>query len=363
MIVTDLQLRNFRNYESLSIVFDKNLNMITGMNAQGKTNLLESLVYGSLTRSFRTEEDKLLIRNGCDFSKIQVSYLDEDKENRLTIIIHPNGKTLIKNGVVIKKSSDFIGSLNVVLFSPDDMKLFSEAPKARRNLVNREITKISNKYLCALNTYNNLLKQRNSLLKSDSVDLDYLDVFDNQMIEISESIIQSRSSFVTIVNRFMKEKYQLLSQDQDIAQIRYDSCVNREHVKEELIQMYRDSREKDLLYKVTNCGIQREDFIFTLNQVPAINYASQGQKRMMMLALRLSLLEFIKEVTGKKAILLLDDVLSELDMNHQKILIQEIHRQYQCLLTCTEVPTFLKNQSMKLFHINNGMIKGGSNEQ
>ena len=163
MIIETLRLRNFRNYENLSVSFDPKLNVITGKNAQGKTNLLESIVYLSLTRSHRILNEKKLIRENMPFAEIRCTFSDKDERKELGAVIHPQGKTLIVNRYPVKKSSDFIGLLNVVIFSPDDLYLFNDMPRERRKVMNQEITKISPKYLLSLNRYQNFLKERNSL--------------------------------------------------------------------------------------------------------------------------------------------------------------------------------------------------------
>ena len=182
MIIDTLKLRNFRNYENLSVTFDPKLNVITGQNAQGKTNLLESIVYMSLTRSHRILNEKKLIREDMPFAEIRCIFSDEGDRKELGAVIHPQGKTLLVNRYPVKKTSDFIGLLNVVIFSPDDLYLFNEMPRERRKVMNQEIAKISSGYLLAMNRYQNFLKERNSLLKNRTVDETYLDILDEQMI-------------------------------------------------------------------------------------------------------------------------------------------------------------------------------------
>ncbi len=356
MIVRQLNLRNYRNYEKAQIVFDPGMNLITGNNAQGKTNLIESLVYLSLTRSHRISSDRQLIREGCEFAEASCTVSDGD-DKKISAVIHSAGKNLMINRVPVKRSSEFVGILNTVLFSPDDLGIFTDAPRERRRIVNQEITKISPKQLYALNRYANLLKQKNTLLKMYNPDLSYLDILDEQMIREEIEIIRARRRFTEGINSHMEGIYRNLSDEDASAGIVYDCCTgNDENIEESLKNMYRNARQKDLENHVSSCGIHREDLIFTLNGKNVLLTASQGQKRMVMLAFKLSILEFINDITGKKAVLLLDDVLSELDRSRQKKLIDMIKNSYQCIITCTEIPEFLKKENLCEFYVENGKI-------
>ena len=158
MQIRTLQLRNYRNYERAVIRFAPGMNILTGLNAQGKTNLLESLVYLSLTRSHRLNDDQQLIRSGCEAARISCAY-EDGIERKIEAVIHKGGKTLLVNGQPVHRSSEFIGLLNVVLFAPDDLGLFTDAPRERRRLMNQEIAKISPAYLKAVSRYQNLLRE------------------------------------------------------------------------------------------------------------------------------------------------------------------------------------------------------------
>lgn len=356
MIIKSLKLKNFRNYESASISPGRKLNLITGSNAQGKTNLLESLVYLSLTRSHRISDDKKLIRNGCPFADIVCTFEDEGTEREIEAVIHQKGKTLMMHRQPVKKSSEFIGLLNVVVFAPDDLRLFADLPKERRRIVNQEITKISPKYLISLNQYQNLLKERNTLLKQDSFDPVYLDTLDERMAEAEEAVMKERKHFIESINEMLIPLYKELSSDTISMSVRYKACLE-DISRDSLIQMHRSAREKDIQYQSTTAGIHREDMVFEMNGVNLLQTASQGQKRMVMLSFKMALLEFIRKETGRSPVLLLDDVLSELDYQKQKKLLEMIDGSFQCLITSTEIPAFLKNREMSEFHIENGNIE------
>ena len=358
MIIETLRLRNFRNYENLSVSFDPKLNVITGKNAQGKTNLLESIVYLSLTRSHRILNEKKLIRENMPFAEIRCTFSDKDERKELGAVIHPQGKTLIVNRYPVKKSSDFIGLLNVVIFSPDDLYLFNDMPRERRKVMNQEITKISPKYLLSLNRYQNFLKERNSLLKNNRVDDTYLDILDEQMIQEELMIITMRRNFVQKINHQITDLYRELSEDDIEVKIQYKCCIDEaECTPENLQNMYLNCRNRDLENHVSTAGIHREDIIFRINDKELTQTASQGQKRMVMLAFKMALLGYIRSETGKSPVLLMDDVLSELDLNRQKKLLEMVTDSCQCLITATEIPEHMKRVHYKEFYINQGRLE------
>lgn len=357
MKIREVKLRSFRNYEKLSIRLADGMNIIAGNNAQGKTNLLESLIYISLTRSHRISNDRMMIRNGDPFALIACTVDDEGTLRNLRAVIHPQGKTLSVQGNPVKKSSDFIGILNVVLFAPDDLYVFNNLPRERRRIMNQEITKISQKYLFSLNRYQNLLKERNILLKNDSPDPRFLDTLTEQMASCEEYIIAKRREFTETISESMDGLYRQISGSDMCASLRYQCCIDDEECSAgNILAMHQKSREKDIEHRMTSDGIHREDLIFELDGKNVINNASQGQKRMVMLAFKLSLLKYIEKITAKKPVLLLDDVLSELDLIRQKKLIDMIGNSYQCLITATEIPSFIRKEDVTVFMIENGTI-------
>lgn len=360
MIVTDLHLRNFRNYESEHLTLSSGLNLITGWNAQGKTNLLESLVYLSLTRSHRVSSEIQLIRDGCAFADIGCTVVDAE-EKKLRAVIHHGGHTLSVNQVPVKRSSEFVGLLNAVLFSPDDLGVFSDAPRERRRIMDQEISKLNASYVYQMNRYRNLLKERNTLLKSYQPDLAYLDVLDEQMIQEEIPIIRARRAFADAINDTIQSHYQDLFMDQAEACVVYQTSFAEEDLEKELRTLYQENRSRDLDNHVTGIGVHRDDLVYMLNGKNVVLAASQGQKRLMMLAFKCSILDYIWKETGKSAVFLLDDVLSELDMKRQVRLIERIQKPYQCVITATEVPAFLRDGTHKEFRIEHGHVLDGRN--
>lgn len=357
MIINSISLKNFRNYENENIHFYKYLNIIVGYNAQGKTNLLESLIYLSLTRSHRINDEKKLIKKNKTFADIKCNLINEDKNINLEAIIHNKGKSLIVKNNPVKKSSEFIGLLNVVLFSPDDLKIFNDQPRERRRVMNQEITKINVSYLNYLNKFQNLLKERNIILKNKNIDEIYLDTLDKQISLVESKIIEERNKFSTFISSILPTIYKEISMSEDKLNMKYKCCIKNFKKKEENIYLlHKEYRNNDIENKTTTVGIHREDLIFTLNDENITITASQGQKRMTMLAFKMALLKYIENVTNKKPVLLLDDVLSELDIPHQKKLLEMVEKPYQCIITTTEIPQYFKSKDMKIFVIENGKI-------
>ncbi len=357
MYVKSLTLRNFRNYSFCQVQFQPGMNVLTGMNAQGKTNLLESLVYMSLTRSHRVVQDRKLIQDGKPFARIDCVISDEEHDRDLQAVISEKGKTFMIRKSPVKRSSEFIGILNVILFSPDDLSIFTDSPGDRRKLMNQEITKISDRYLFALSRYQNLLKERNVLLKKNHVDHVYLDTLSEQMSQYEVKIIESRKAFLDGIQTNIGRYYQLLSGDQETrVDVVYRCCMQGLVSMETVKSMHEASYQRDIETRSTTSGIHREDMSFLLNGRNVADVASQGQRRMIVLAFKLALHEYIQQVTGKSAVLLLDDVLSELDDTKQKRLFEMIGDDAQCIITTTSVPSFIPKDRFTEFQISNGMV-------
>lgn len=350
MIVKNISLRNYRNYEKVDISFDEKINYFIGNNGQGKTNLLEAILFLSLTKSHRINDDKKLIKYNSPFTKI-TSLINDEENKKMEVIIHQSGKSLSINNIQINKVSDFIGKLNVILFSPDDLFLFNDQPRERRKVIDQEISKINQKYLLTLNKYKNLIKDKNNLLKNKEIDINYLDVLNEQLINESEIIINERKKIIEVLNKNIKRIYKLLSnEDKDIF-IEYKCCVEDGNLK----RIYEEAKQKEIDYRVASVGPHREDYLFLMDNEPLINIASQGQKRMVVLAFKLSLINYIYQQTNKYPVLLLDDVLSELDKNHRERLINLLKDKNQCIITTTEDIDIKEN--IKKFYVEDGTVK------
>ena len=357
MKISQVHLRNFRNYHDEVINFDDHLNIIIGDNAQGKTNILEGIVLCSNCRSFKDVDDVQMIKHGEAFGDCEVTFKD-DKTLKVKVIISSKGKTLLANNNPISKTSDFIGLLNVIIFEPSHISFFDKSPSYRRKVADMEISKVDKKYVYALNNYYKLLKERNAYLKNSDIDLNYLNVLEEKMIDYQLIIIEKRQELVDIINRRLKVMYSKLNGHDIDLKLYYHCCVDHDDIKENLKKMYKQNHKKDLLFNVTNAGIHREDLIFKIDDNLVSNVASQGQKRLAIIAFKLMLINYIKFKTNKLPVLLLDDILSELDENKQSLLLHTISQDIQTIITTTAINSSIYEQGFKVIKIKEGKVGG-----
>lgn len=360
MIVKEIRLRNYRNFDKFHIAFNPKMNVITGQNGQGKTNLLESLIFLSTTHSHRIQDDQKLIQAGKELANIDCLYFDEI-EYRIGSVIYQKGKSLLLNKQPVSKSSDFIGLLNVILFSPSDINIFEQSPRERRKLINLEITKVNKRYLNSLNNYQKLLKERNLSFKREKIDMVYLNVIEDKMIENQLVILNERYKFVSIINSKINDYLKKLMDTDVNIFVEYVGCVKDDEdeiKKENLKNMYKQNFDKDRFNQMTNMGIHRDDLMFWINGENVNDVASQGQRRLVIMALKLSLINYIKEKTGKTPILLLDDVLSELDIDKQRNLLNCIDENIQTIITTSVLSESLSslNKNLNIQTINAGKL-------
>lgn len=358
MIIENLKIRNFRNYESLNIQFKKGIHFITGKNGQGKTNLLESIYYLSCTKSHRTNDNKDVIMKSKTFFMLEANILKNDRKDNIKCIVNEEGKNLYFYQTPIKKVSDFIGTLNAVMFCPNDMNLFQSSPSVRRKFIDLELGKLSKTYTNTLNTYYKLLKERNAYLKRNEIDINFIKVIDDQMIELQVTIINQRKKFIDDMIKNSFEFYQKLSDDDTKINCVYQSFVeylNVDEMKLKMKEKYDKSWDKDCLYKVTNVGIHKDDFVFMINDKEVNAYASQGQKRSIVLALKLGIVRTVFLLTNSYPILLLDDVFSELDEDRRKMLLNLLNDDMQIFISSTD-KILIKNKLIHYWNVDNGTI-------
>lgn len=329
MLINSIKLNNFRNYTSSLIPLHPNLNIIIGPNGIGKTNILESIIVTSNTKSFRTLNDQDLILHDTEYSKIEVN----SDVGKVCTVINKNGKSLFIDDKPIKKTSEFIGKINAILFKPSDLELFNQSPKERRKLLDIEIGKISKDYLNSILTYNKLLKDKNKLLKENKVDTLYLDLIDEKMIPEIEKIIRYRQDFFNYVNKCISNYYSKISGSNVNIKIIYKKCSEVIDIKATLEK----SREKDMYYHYSNYGPHHDDYYFEFNGRELNSVASQGQTRMCLIAFKFSLINYIKDKKHINPIILLDDVLSELDVDNRQRLLKTLPKDSQIIITDTDV--------------------------
>lgn len=361
MWLEKLSLRNFRNYQEASISFDPGLNIFLGQNAQGKTNILESIYFLALTRSHRTRSDKDLIY--FTEKDLHVSGLVQKKTSKLPLDIEltPKGRITKVNHLKQSRLSDYIGAMNVVLFAPEDLQLIKGAPALRRKFIDIELGQIKAIYLSDLSTYNHVLKQRNSYLKTaDPVDKNFLAVLDEQLIDFGCRVMHHRLDFLKKLEIFAQDKHRDISQNQEELTIEYLSSVSiqePDQLEEAFRTALQQSRKRDLFKKNTGVGPHRDDIAFFINQMDA-NFGSQGQHRSVVLSLKLAEIKLIESLTKETPILLLDDVMSELDNSRQLKLLETISQDIQTFITTTSLD-HLSNlpDDIKIFRIKQGEIQ------
>ena len=358
MIVRSLALTDFRNYESCYVELGRNLNIFIGDNAQGKTNLLESIFLVSTTRSHRRSEDTDMIREGCEAARATLKMEENDVVSELSVMISKEGKTLLIQKQPVRRSSEFIGKLNAILFSPGDFELLEGSPRVRRRFMDMEIGKVKPSYLQNLNAYQKILKERNAVLKEDRIDAQYLDVLTEQLADYSLKICEERNAFFRAVNQNLPVCYEKISGESLPLKAVSSSFVKEDDDFSSLMEKYQKNRERDIFLKQTTAGIHRDDYAFFMKDREISAYASQGQKRMTILSLKTALLEYVRENTGKDAVLLLDDVLSELDGERQKNLMRMLPEGTQTIITTTDISDIQMNlpEKTRIFEIKEGRV-------
>lgn len=342
MYIKNILLKNFRNYSDLNINFKNGINIIYGENAQGKTNLLESIYVLGLTKSHRSYIDNNLIKNGEDNSYIQGNV----EKNIITSKYEVNfnkQKTLKIDNDIIKKSSDYISNINIIIFFPDDLDLIKGSPNLRRRFINLELSQLYNSYFVVLNNYNKLLKMRNDYLKQNSYnfDINYFNILTNYLIEKATIIYMMRKKFIDKINFYVEKIYFDISSIQKFS-IKYKTSYNfetyeSEYLKQKLHEVYNENLDNDIKYKTTSIGPHKDDLEFYIDKYNLKMYGSQGQQRMAVLAIKLAEIEIFKNYKEELPILLLDDVFSELDDNKKNNLLKYISQNIQTIITTTDL--------------------------
>lgn len=360
MWLESLSIRQFRNYEEANLHFHNGLNVFLGQNAQGKTNILESIYFLALTRSHRTRSDKDLLQ--FEQKALSIHGLVHLSTSKLPLDIELTEKGRITKVNHLKQSrlSDYIGHLNVVLFAPEDLQLVKGGPSIRRKFIDVELGQIKPIYLSDLSQYNHILKQRNTYLKStDAIDLTFLSVLDQQLAEYGSKVIQHRIDFLKKLEQFAKEKHLEISHQLEELTFSYESSISLTetvNLVDNFLTTLEKSRKRDLFKKNTGVGPHRDDIQFFINGINA-HYGSQGQHRSLVLSLKLAEIELMKEITREYPILLLDDVMSELDNHRQVQLLETISEKIQTFITTTSLDHLhTLPEQLKIFHVTNGKI-------
>lgn len=360
MKIKELNLLNFRNYKKEKIELSPNINILIGNNASGKTNVLESIYTLALTRSYKAKDKDLVLFNESFY---RVSALIEyfNREDNLLMIGSEEGKKVFKNGLEIQKLSDFIGKLNVVMFSPDDIIMFKGGPLEKRKLIDMSLLQISKDYIENYTAFKKQIKLRNDYLKyllpktnmEEEIEDDMLDILTINFIDCNKKIYEARCNFLSKLNKVTEEKYKQLS-GEDVS-IKFEYSINFEND----LNFYKKRYKSDIQTGSTQCGIHRDDIKFYKNDKDFELNCSQGESRMLALSIKLALAEILKKLKQETPIVLLDDVFSELDKNHQNRLLKMLDKSMQIIITTTDLYKISKESlnNSKVFTIKNSSIK------
>lgn len=366
MYIKNIQLSKFRNYESFSIDLNKGINIIYGDNAQGKTNLLESIYVLALTKSHRSFIDNNLIKSGEKNSVIKGKINIDNIDSNLEINLLSKNKILKIDNNIIKKVSDYISKFNIIIFYPDDLELIKGLPNVRRRFLNLEISQLYSNYLDILNDYNKILKMRNDYIKlinkGEALNMDYFNILTNYYIEKAVIIYQIRNKFINKINLISENIFKNIS-GLDNFNIKYKTSIiidsfNKDDLKNNLSEIVKKSYDKEIKLKSTLFGPHKDDLEFYIADKNIKTYGSQGQQRMAVLTLKLSEIEIFKGYTGNYPILLLDDVFSELDDNKKNNLLNYIKNDIQTIITTTDLENIDSKiiDNAKLIKIKNGQV-------
>ena len=366
MYIKSVFIDHFRNYDSERLQFDPKLNLIVGDNAQGKTNLLEAIYVSAFGKSFRTIRDNEMINFETPMTYVRV---EVEKNNHYVETIEyriqkNSKKTFLINGVNITKISDLLGTLNIILFYPDDLKLIKDSPVERRRFLDRELSHISKTYCGDIIEYHHILNQRNELLKKIQFQAgieDTLEVWDEQLAEKGARVILKRREFTQAIQPICSEIHSKITSGKENLEVKYVTSVgnsgNYGTIKSDLIHALKKNREMDIRRGFTASGPHRDDLDISINGINIKSFGSQGQQRTAALSLKLSEIEIIKNEVGESPILLLDDVMSELDISRQQDLIYALSS-VQTIITTTDVAAlsddYIKNS--KIISIKNGNV-------
>lgn len=357
MIIKSIELKNFRNYEDLTISFDEGTTILYGDNAQGKTNILEAAYMSGTTKSHKGSKDKEMIQFGEDEAHLRTVVVRGGREYQIDMHLKKNrSKGIAINKMPIKKASELFGILNIVFFSPEDLNIIKNGPSERRRFLDSELCQLDKIYLSDLTNYNKILVQRNKLLK-DMVfrpELkDTLPIWDMQLVETGKKIIKRRKKFVEELNDIVHDIHYRISGEKEELFLKYEPSVEEDFFEEELNRV----KVRDLKLCQTSVGPHRDDLLFSIGDVDIRKYGSQGQQRTSALSLKLSEIELVKKSIKDTPVLLLDDVLSELDSNRQNYLLNNIC-DTQTIITCTGLDEFVRNrfQINRVFEVICGQV-------
>ena len=361
MFIEKLFLNNYRNYSYSEFDFSSGINVLTGGNAQGKTNCAEAIFYLCTGYSPKATKDKQVIKNGETSATIKGIANASYGKVTVEITFNEKGRKDIKvNGAKVSKMGEFIGSINSVFFNPSELKLIKESPEDRRRFMDISLSQMSKSYFYALQKYNNVLSQRNNLLKSDDKELIYetLPFWDIKLCEYASIVISERQKFIQKLLPICKEKHSILTDGREEIDVTLDCAFSgtEEEITTSLLNELKARYEKDIILGYTTIGPHRDDIKIKVNGEDVKIYGSQGQQRTCALSLKLAELEIFRQTFNEYPLLILDDAFSELDKNRRAQLLK-VTKGIQTIITCTELTSeMLDMKEFKIFKIEDGKI-------
>lgn len=367
MKIDKLILKNFRSYENLNMKFSSSLNIFTGYNAQGKTNIIEAIYYAALGTSYRLKNDNDLINWDKENAIINIDFSRLDIDNNIKFYLYKKKRRqIILNGQAIRQR-DLPGNITVVLFSPEDLLLIKGAPSLRRRFLDIELSQTDIFYYNTLVKYNKIVNQRNMLLKKireHRVSSSTLSIWDAQLVEAAVFIWQRRYKAIELMSDFAAEMQKAISSEKEILRMKYKikNIVLDKDILKSLKNVYQEalikSRDDDIRRGSTNIGPHHDDIELFINHINLKNFGSQGQQRTSVLSLKLAELSYIKSISGQYPILLLDDVMSELDEKRRERMLEYLQKkEIQIFITTTDDPVFQKIKDARFYKVSLGNVQ------
>ena len=353
MWINEIKLSNFRNYNYQEIKLHENINVFYGENAQGKTNIIESIFLSSIGKSFRTNNEKELIRFGEEKAVSEIYFQKSDRDGKIKIEINDK-KNIYLNGIKLKKLSELLGNINIVIFTPDDINILKGGPQNRRKFLDIMISQLRPNYMHLLTLYKQTLEQRNNYLKQikfENKPENMLDIWDEKLVDYGIKINEYRNEFIEKIQKKIKNIHFNITQEKENIEIKYFSDAS---TRQNFINELKSKRKLDIIKGFTTKGVHHDDFLIYLNDKQVNIYGSQGQHRTAMLSLKLSELQVIYDDIGEYPILLLDDFMSELDEKRRKNFLENI-KNIQVIITCTD-KIVLENLNYFLYNVVDGKI-------
>ena len=353
MWIKKIKIKNFRNYEKEEINWEKNINIFYGQNAQGKTNIIESIFLCSLGKSFRAKKDNEMIKLNEQNAMVEIEYENSDREGKIKIEIG-NKKNIYLNGIKIKKLSELLGNLNIVIFTPDDINILKGGPQNRRRFLDIMISQLRPNYMHILNLYIKTMEQRNIYLrqiKEEHKDENLLDIWDEKLEEYAIKIYEYRKEFIKKIIKKLDIIHKNITNNAEQIELDY---ITECDSKEKYLKLLKERRKLDIIKGFTTKGVHRDDFVIYINKKDIKIFGSQGQNRTAMLSLKLAELQVIYDEIGEYPILLLDDFMSELDKTRRKNFLENIEGT-QVIITGTE-KLDIENLEYLEYNVSNGKV-------